>query len=109
MNLEYVRVESTVEPQELETGVTTVYLRKDIAREERTTEQGETYAIWTYQEAKLSHDEFNNYIKLVQARNALNGVNDSGNIAKLLEGQMTGDDYQFAIMSALTDLYELLS
>lgn len=108
MNVNYVRVESTVKPDTITKDVTTVYIRKDITEETRTNEQGETYEYWSYLEAKFSHEEFNEYIALVQAQNALNGVNDSGNISKLLVGQATSDEYQLNVMSAIADLYETL-
>ncbi len=108
MNVEYVRVESMVKPETLTKDVTTVYIRKDITEETRTNEQGETTTFWSYQEAAMSHEEFDKYITLVQAQNAINGVDDSGNISKLLVGQAASDEYQLSVMSAIADLYETL-
>jgi len=40
-----------------------VYLRKDIERDSRTEEDGNVVFFWRYTEAKLTHEEYEQYIK----------------------------------------------
>ena len=63
MELNYKYAESTVQPTALEVTVGTVYLRKDITSITRTSEQGDKTTYWTYQEAVLTPQEFNEYTK----------------------------------------------
>ena len=77
MELNYKYAESTVQPTALEVTVGTVYLRKDITSIARTSEQGDKTTYWTYQEAALTPQEFNEYTNLLMAENAIKGTNDS--------------------------------
>lgn len=104
MELVYRPSESTVRPVEIEKSKHTVFLRKDIIEEER---DGSVY--YTYQEAKLSHEDFDKYASFIAAKNAINGVNDSNNINNLLDGQAIGDNNQLIIMEALADLYDVIA
>ena len=104
MELIYRPSESTVRPVEIEKSKRTVFLRKDIVEEER---DGSVY--YTYQEAKLSHEEFDKYASFVAAKNAINGVNDSTNIVNIINGQAVGDNNQLIIMEALADLYDAIA
>lgn len=109
MELVYRPSESTVRPVEIEKSKHTVFLRKDIIEEERTDNDGNTYVWYTYQEAKLSHEDFDKYASFIAAKNAINGVNDSNNINNLLDGQAIGDNNQLIIMEALADLYDVIA
>lgn len=109
MNPIYRYSESAVRPVELEVCKTTVYLRKDITEDIRTNPDGESVSFWTYQEAKMTHDEFNAYSSFIAAKNAIAGVNDSSNISQLLSGQENGDNNQLIIMEAIADLYEAIT
>lgn len=109
MNVEYVQVESTVKPEIIERGVSTVYLRKDITEKTRVSENGDEQIYWSYLEAKFSYEKFDAYVGLVMAENALKGVNDSDNINKLVEGQEMDGNYQLAVLEAVADLYEALA
>ena len=91
MELNYKYAESTVQPTALEVTVGTVYLRKDITSITRTSEQGDKTTYWTYQEAVLTPQEFNEYTNLLMA------------------GQETGDSQQLAIMEAIADLYDAVA
>lgn len=71
MELNYKYAESTVQPTALEVTVGTVYLRKDITSITRTSEQGDKTTYWTYQEAALTPQEFNEYTNLLMAENPL--------------------------------------
>lgn len=64
-----------------------IYLRKDITSITRTSEQGDKTTYWTYQEAALTPQEFNEYTNLLMAENAIKGTNDSDNIVQIMAGQ----------------------
>lgn len=101
--------ESTVRPIDIEVGKRTVFLRKDIVEEERADDEGNVSVFFTYQEAKMSHEEFNEYSSFIAAKNAICGVNDSSNISKLMVGQENGDNNQLIIMEAIADLYDTIA
>ncbi len=110
MELNYKYAESTVKPAALEVAVGTVYLRKDITSITRTSEQENNDTVyWTYQEAALTPQEFNDYTSLLMAENAIKGTNDSANIVQLMTGQEMGDNNQLAIMEAIADLYDIMT
>ncbi len=109
MELNYRYAESTVQPAALEVTVETVYLRKDITSITRTLERGDKTTYWTYREAVLTPQEFNEYINLLMAKNAIKGTNDSDNIVQIMTGQKTGDSQQLAIMEAIADLYDVVA
>lgn len=94
MNLKYRYSESTIKPETIEIGKTIVFLRTDITQESRTDESGNTIAIWTYQEAKMTPNEFMVYANLLNSKNIVNDVN--------LNNQLT-------IMEAIADLYDTIS
>lgn len=109
MELNYKYAESTVKPAALEVTEGTVYLRKDITNITRTPEQGDATVYWTYQEAALTPQEFNDYASLLMAENAIKGANDSDNIVRIMAGQEAGDTNQLTIMEAIADLYDILA
>ena len=78
MELKFYKSSSTVKPAELEKAKHTVFIRKNFME----TESG-----WSYDEAKLSHDDFDVYCKLKTFDN--------------------GD--QLIIMEAIADLYEMVA
>lgn len=109
MELNYRYAESTVKPSALEVTEGTVYIRKDINEITRTSEQnGDAVIYYTYQEAALTPQEFNEYANLLMAENAIKGTNDSDNIVSLMVGQENNDNNQLAVMEAIADLYEML-
>ena len=110
MELNYRYAESTVKPSALEVTEGTVYLRKDIAEITRTSEQGgDTTIYYTYQEAALTPQEFNEYTSILMAENAIKGTNDSDNIISLMDGQAAGDNNQLIIMEAIADLDDAIA
>ena len=110
MEPKYEYSESTVRPVSVEVGKRTVFLRKDILEEERVIndETGETVTFYVYQEAKMSHAEFNEYSSFVAAKNAIDGMNNSSNIEQLLTGQTNSDSNQLTLMEAIADLYDII-
>lgn len=108
MNLEYVYSESTVRPQEIAIGKTTVYFRKDITTEERTFGD-ETQTFYVYQEAKMSLEDFRTMANDQALVNALKGVNDSEKTANIETKVMDNEDNQLIIMEAIADLYDAIA
>ncbi len=56
----YIHAESTVRPKEIEVGVTTVYLRRNITQTQRTDsidENNRSSTVFVYEEAQLTKDE----------------------------------------------------
>ena len=92
MELIYRPSESTVRPVEIEKAKHTVFLRRNIVEEERKDADGNVYAMWVYEEAKLSHEEFGKYASFM-----------------LVAGQANGDNNQMIIMEALADLYDAIA
>lgn len=106
MELNYRYAESTKKPPVLEVSGCVVYLRKDFSKINKTPEYSAVY--WAYQEVVLSLGEFNEYISLLMAENAINGEKDSNNIANMMISQKNNDNNHLAIMEAIADLYEML-
>lgn len=109
MELNYRYSESTVKPAALEIAEGSVYFRKEIASVTRTSEQGDKTVFWTYQEAELTPQEFNNYASLLMAEYTIKGKDDSANIVQLMAGQEAGDGNQLIIMEAIADLYDAVA
>ena len=92
MILNYKTVYSFTEPTLIEVTPYVVYIRKDISSEERTREDGIGYAVYTYQEAALTPDEYEVY-KTLQNSEKSENVNDN----------------QLIIMEAIADLYDMIA
>ena len=66
MKLNYVKSQSSVKPDLIDTtsSKTTVYIRQNIVENQRTDEMsGETSTFYEYQEAKLTKEEYQEYLK----------------------------------------------
>ena len=66
MKLNYVKSSSSVKPDLIDTtsSKTTVYIRQNIVANQRTDEMsGETSTFYEYQEAKLTKEEYREYLK----------------------------------------------
>ena len=64
-NLDYYQSESDTMPEDIDTvsSPTTVYIHKNIHTEERTDpETGETRTVFVYDEAKMTRQDYDNYI-----------------------------------------------
>lgn len=111
MELIYKHSEGSVKPEPIEITKTTVWLRKDIVEEKCTYTVDDveiTAPYYTYQEAKLSHEDFNIYAAKLAAMNAVKGVNDSNNINRIIQNGVDNGDNQLIIMEAMADLYNLI-
>ena len=108
MQLKYERSESTVKPLIVEIAKHTIFIRKDI-REETRSYGDNTYIMYVYDEAKLTHEEFNQYSKCLAVSSAIDGEKDSANILQLISGQENGDNNQLIIMEAIADLYDAIA
>ena len=111
MTLEYYHVESTIKPSLLEMTGDSVYIRKDLQSFTVPDEMDENlqYTVWSYQEAELNSEDFNEYTKYITAKTALTGANDSDNISKIISEQESNDVSLLTIMEAIADLYEIVS
>ena len=66
MKLNYVKSSSSVKPDLIDTtsSKTTVYIRQNIVENQRTDDMsGETSTFYEYQEAKLTKEEYQEYLK----------------------------------------------
>ena len=66
MNLNFIKSQSSVKPDLVDTtsSKTTVYIRQNIVENQRTDEMsGETSTFYEYQEAKLTKEEYQEYLK----------------------------------------------
>ena len=66
MKLNYVKSSSSVKPDLIDatSSKTTVYIRQNIVENQRTDEMsGETSTFYEYQEAKLTKEEYQEYLK----------------------------------------------
>ena len=57
MELTYIHAGSAVRPPEIEVGVTTVYLRRNIVETEREEMDERKSTIFTYEEAQMNKDQ----------------------------------------------------
>ena len=65
MNINYIKSESTIKPELVDTASSKkyVYLRKDIIETQKTDEfSNETITLYEYQEAKLTKQEYQEYL-----------------------------------------------
>ena len=92
MEMIYRYAESTVKPNTIEICGNTVYLRKDILKFNREDDQGNQIPYWSYQEAKITIEEFNKYVNVI-----------------LVSSQKSSDDDRLAIMEAIADLYDTIA
>lgn len=66
MSLEYKKAESTIYPELIDTtsSNTTVYLRKNVVKKQvKDEETGETCTRYEYDEAKLTKEQYEEYLK----------------------------------------------
>ena len=66
MKMNYTKSESTIKPELVDTSSskTTVYIRKNIIEKERVDEEtGESTLYYEYDEAKLTKEEYQEYLK----------------------------------------------
>ena len=66
MKMNYAKSESTIKPELIDTtsSKTTVYIRKDIIEKERIDkETGDSTKFYEYDEAKLTKEEYQEYLK----------------------------------------------
>lgn len=94
MELNFRYSESTVKQEPIETNDSTVYIRKDFSEEDRTI-GGYTTHYYTYKEAKLTLEEYDEYSRDLVVKNALNSTDSP--------------EKQDAIMAAISDLYDIVS
>lgn len=69
MKPNYIPAESTIKPLTIELADDTVYIRKDIKTATRTNISGDSVVYWSYLEARLTINEFNEYSALLNISN----------------------------------------
>lgn len=76
MNLGWYRSESTVRPLEVDTTTSKkyIYLRKNIEETQKQDDDGESYTIFNYDEAKLTQEEYEIYLKEITATQTLDNI-----------------------------------
>ena len=109
MTLNYKTAVRYSKPETVEITKNTVFIRKDIEKQNIVSEEGIVTSLWIYKEAKLSHDDFVKYSSLIASKNAVEGINDTNNILQLMSDQENGDNNQLIIMEAIADLYDAIS
>lgn len=118
MNILYSHHEGSqaVKPLALDTASskTAVYLRKNIEQITRTDPMtGESMTLWSYDEAKLTPAEYEQY-KSEAAAELIAKVGEDNlslmdALATVYEQQITTEENQLTIMSAMADLYDAIS
>lgn len=112
MNLVYKTSESSFKPNTIESTPTAVYLRKDIEEKQQIIYQNDEPIVSTYyeyQEAKLSHEDFDIYSAELASMNAVKGVNVPDNISQIMQDGVNSSDNQLVLMEAMADLYDLIA
>ena len=92
MKLNFIKSQSSVKPDLVDTtsSKSTVYLRKNIVEVEKTNENDDTSAtFYEYDEAKLSKEEYQEYLKELDATNTLQTIEDLKEENKSLNEQVT--------------------
>lgn len=70
--MNWTKSESTVMPEMVDTtsSKTTVYLRRGIKEKQRTDEEsGESMTYYEYEEAKMTHGEYEEYLQVAESVN----------------------------------------
>lgn len=69
--MEWIKSESTERPETVDTtsSKTSVYLRRNIKETTRADEEGDETTWYEYEEAKLTHAEYEEYLQVVEAVN----------------------------------------
>lgn len=86
MKLEYNKVESSIEPKKIDESLSSVYvyIRKNIVK----TEKNEG-AFYEYDETKLTHDEYKQYLNELSVQNTLEDIEKLQTENKNLSEQIT--------------------
>ena len=92
MKLNFIKSQSSVKPDLVDTtsSKSTVYLRKNIVEVEKIDENDDTSTtFYEYDEAKLSKEEYQEYLKELDATNTLRTIEDLKAENKSLSEQVT--------------------
>ena len=76
MVLNYVKSQSSVYPELIDTGSSKkyVYLRQNVVEMQSEDMNGETYITYEYDEAKLTKEEYEQYLKEINSTNTLESI-----------------------------------
>ena len=92
MTLNYIKSQSSIKPELIDTtsSKTTVYIRQNIVEMKKNNEiDNSTTLFYEYDEAKLTKEEYQEYLKELEATDTLQTVEDLNYIAL-----MTGIDLE---------------
>lgn len=69
--MKWIKSESTVKPEAIDmiSSETSVYLRRNIKETTRTDEEGDETTWYEYEEAKLAHAQYEEYLQVAEAVN----------------------------------------
>lgn len=118
MNILYTHHEGSQEIKPLaldsSSSKSAIYLRRNIEQITRTDEtSGETVTLWSYDEAKLTPAEYEQYKSEAAAELSAKVEEDNISmmdaIATLYEQQMLQEEENLTLMSAMADLYDAIS
>lgn len=79
MKLNYIKSQSSVKPDLIDTtsSKTTIYLRKNIVENKNIDEMsGEETVFYDYEEAKLTNEEYTEYLKELELTDTLETIED---------------------------------
>lgn len=89
----YKKSESMEKPSTIEVTEFYVFLRKDISEFTRSDITGSQLKYYAYSEATLTHDEFNEYIKILNARNMDSLISKNDQIIAQSTGIAVNSEY----------------
>jgi hypothetical protein len=95
MKLLYRYAESANRPESVDIYDNSVYLRKNFQEGTRRDHDDKLVSFWFYEETVLNKEDFDKYMTFLSAKNSIEASEYSSN--------------QLVIMSAIADLYEVVS
>lgn len=108
MKLNYIKSQSSVYPELVDTTSSkkVVYLRQNVVEVTTTDEfSGETYVYYEYDEAKLTKDEYPQYLKELSSTETLKEIeNLKTQISELEERVATSDAMYEAILEGVNNV-----
>lgn len=90
MKLNYVKSQSFIKPELIDTtsSKTSVYVRQNISEKEITNDNGDTIIFYEYEEAKMTKEEYQEYLKECEEINSLQIIEDLKTENKSLNDQV---------------------
>lgn len=104
MKLNYIKSQSFIKPELVDntSSKTTVYLRQNIVEKEIINEDGESIVFYEYEEAKLTKEEYQEYLKEYEETNSLQVIED------LKEENKSLNDQIYMLTGCILEMSEIL-